>query len=57
MLSTSSNPGLVLGSPLIGLGVGILIKALIMFPDYSKAIATDILTLISDPYASPSSSP
>ena len=53
MLSTSSNPGLVLGSPLIGLGVGILIKALIMFPDYSKAIATDILTLMSDPYASP----
>ncbi|MTJ48857.1 zinc metalloprotease HtpX [Dolichospermum sp. UHCC 0259] len=53
MLSTSSNPGLVLGSPLIGLGIGILIKALIMFPDYSKAIATDILTLMSDPYASP----
>lgn len=53
MLSMSSNPGLVLGSPLIGLGLGILIKALIMFPDYSKAIATDILTLMSDPYASP----
>ncbi|MEA5554068.1 zinc metalloprotease HtpX [Anabaena cylindrica UHCC 0172] len=53
MLSTSNNPGLLLGTPFIGLGIGILIKAFVMFPDYSKAIPTDILTLMSDPYASP----
>ena len=53
MLATSHNPGLILGTPLVGLGVGILIKAFVMFPDYSKAITTDILTLMSDPYASP----
>ncbi|MBD2296591.1 M48 family metalloprotease [Anabaena sphaerica FACHB-251] len=53
MLSSSSNPGLIMGMPLIGLGVGILIKAFVMFPDYSKAAPTDILTLMSDPYASP----
>lgn len=53
MLSASSNVGLIIGAPFIGLGIGILIKALVMFPDYSKAIPTDILTLMSDPYASP----
>jgi Zn-dependent protease with chaperone function len=53
MLSTSSNPGLIFGTPFIGLGIGILIKAFVMFPDHSKAIPTDILTLMSDPYASP----
>ncbi|MFM2063027.1 MAG: hypothetical protein RLZZ507_2697 [Cyanobacteriota bacterium] len=53
MLSTSSNPSLILGAPFIGLGVGILVKAFVMFPDYSKAAPTDILTLMSDPYASP----
>ncbi|MEH2174879.1 zinc metalloprotease HtpX [Nostoc sp.] len=53
LLSSSPNTGLVLGAPLIGLGVGILIKALVMFPDYKQAPETDILTLMSDPYASP----
>jgi Zn-dependent protease with chaperone function len=53
MLATTKNFGLILGMPLVGLGVGILIKAFVMFPDYSKAITTDILTLMSDPYASP----
>ncbi|MGM3304772.1 M48 family metalloprotease [Anabaena sp. WFMT] len=51
--STTSNPGLMLGAPFIGLGIGILIKAFVMFPDYMKAPTTDILTLMSDPYASP----
>ncbi|MBK1990435.1 M48 family metalloprotease [Sphaerospermopsis aphanizomenoides BCCUSP55] len=51
--SVSRNSGLIFGAPFIGLGVGILIKALVMFPDYSKAAPTDILTLMSDPYASP----
>ncbi|MDZ8138658.1 MAG: zinc metalloprotease HtpX [Nostoc sp. DedQUE04] len=53
LLSSSPNTGLVLGAPLIGLGIGILIKALVMFPDYKQAPKTDILTLMSDPYASP----
>ncbi|MEH2046816.1 zinc metalloprotease HtpX [Nostoc sp.] len=51
--SSSPNTGLVLGAPLIGLGIGIVIKALVMFPDYKQAPETDILTLMSDPYASP----
>ncbi|MBD2162904.1 M48 family metalloprotease [Calothrix membranacea FACHB-236] len=53
VLSSSSHSGLMFGAPLIGLGVGILIKALVMFPDYKQAADTDILTLMSDPYASP----
>jgi Zn-dependent protease with chaperone function len=44
---------LVFALPLIGLGAGILLKALVMFPPYNKASETDILTLMSDPYASP----
>ncbi|RCJ22966.1 peptidase M48 [Nostoc minutum NIES-26] len=51
--SSSANPGLTLGMPLIGLGIGISIKALVMFPSYKQAPETDILTLMSDPYASP----
>ncbi len=38
---------------LIGLGIGILGKALVMYPDLSRAPATDVLTAMSDPYASP----
>ena len=53
LLSSSQNTGLVLGAPLIGLGIGIMVKALVMFPDYKQAPETDILTLMSDPYASP----
>ncbi len=51
--SSSGNSGLVLGAPLIGLGLGILIKAFVMFPNYKQAAASDVLTLMSDPYASP----
>ena len=51
--SSSPNTGLVIGAPLIGLGIGIMVKALVMFPDYKQAPETDILTLMSDPYASP----
>jgi Zn-dependent protease with chaperone function len=38
---------------LIGFGIGTLIKTLIMYPDFNRAPATDVLTLMSDPYASP----
>ncbi|WP_341527855.1 zinc metalloprotease HtpX [Nostoc sp. UHCC 0302] len=51
--SSSANSGLAFGVPIIGLGIGILVKALVMFPDYKQAPETDILTLMSDPYASP----
>lgn len=51
--SSSQNPGLMMGVPFIGLGVGVVIKAFIMFPSYSQAPETDVLTLMSDPYASP----
>ncbi|MBS3029703.1 MAG: M48 family metalloprotease [Dolichospermum sp. DET50] len=53
IFSVANNLGLTLGAPLIGVGIGILIKAFVMFPDYSKSVATDILTLMSNPYASP----
>ena len=51
--STVQNPGLIISCPLIGLGIGIIIKAFVTYPDYSKAVETDVLTLMSDPYASP----
>jgi Zn-dependent protease with chaperone function len=38
---------------LIGFGVGTLVQMVFMFPDFDQAPATDILTLMSDPYASP----
>ncbi|MDH6060760.1 zinc metalloprotease HtpX [Chrysosporum bergii ANA360D] len=50
---SSTSTGLLLGAPLMGLGLGILIKTLVMFPQYQQAQPTDILTLMSDPYASP----
>ncbi|MBW4613179.1 MAG: M48 family metalloprotease [Desmonostoc vinosum HA7617-LM4] len=53
LFSSSQNPALTISAPLIGLGLGILVKALVMFPNYKQAPATDILTLMSDPYASP----
>lgn len=45
--------GLAIGGVLLGLGVGILLKALVMFPQYEQAPETDILSLMADPYASP----
>ncbi|WGV26029.1 zinc metalloprotease HtpX [Halotia branconii] len=51
--SSDSNSGLILGAPIIGLGLGILIKAFVMFPNYKQAPTSDVLTLMSDPYASP----
>ncbi|MBW4641639.1 MAG: M48 family metalloprotease [Goleter apudmare HA4340-LM2] len=53
LLSSSQNIGLIFGAPFVGLGIGIIIKTLVMFPDYKQAPETDILTLMSDPYASP----
>ncbi len=44
---------LFLTCPIIGFGLGVLVKAFVMFPDFSRAPESDILTLMSDPYASP----
>jgi Zn-dependent protease with chaperone function len=50
---SAGNPMMMVACALIGLGVGILIKALVMFPNYAQAEELDVLTLMSDPYASP----
>ncbi|MFN7677756.1 MAG: M48 family metalloprotease [Cyanobacteriota bacterium] len=39
--------------PLIGLGLGTLLKAFVLFPDPSRAESTTILDLMANPYASP----
>lgn len=38
---------------LIGYGLGTVIKAVVMFPDFKRAPESDVLKLMSDPYASP----
>jgi Zn-dependent protease with chaperone function len=38
---------------LIGLGLGLLLRMVVMYPDYDRAIPSDVLTLMSDPYANP----
>ncbi|AFY82394.1 zinc metalloprotease HtpX [Oscillatoria acuminata] len=43
----------LLAYPLLGLGIGLLVKTLVMFPNFDRAPETDILTLMADPYASP----
>jgi Zn-dependent protease with chaperone function len=48
-----ANPMIIIACPLIGLGAGIIVKALVMFPNYEQAQKSDVLTLMSDPYASP----
>lgn len=53
LVMQAKNLSLLVGCPLIGLGLGVLLKTLVMFPDYKQAAETDILTLMSDPYASP----
>jgi len=47
------NPMMMVACPLIALGAGILLKTLVMFPNYQQAERLDVLTLMSDPYASP----
>ncbi len=45
--------GLILGSWLLGWGLGKAIKVGVMYPSFRQAPAMDVLTLMSDPYASP----
>ncbi len=37
----------------LGLGVGTLLRTFVMFPNFKQAEESDILSLMSDPYASP----
>jgi Zn-dependent protease with chaperone function len=53
ILSGFLSDGWGIAFPFIGLGMGILIKALVMFPNYDRASEIDILSLMSNPYASP----
>jgi Zn-dependent protease with chaperone function len=50
---SDSNSAVVIAAPLIGFGLGILVKTFVMFPDYQQAAETDVLSLMSNPYASP----
>ena len=43
----------LIAAVLIGFGLGTLIKTFVMFPDFKRALSSDVLTLMSDPYASP----
>ncbi|OKH37297.1 peptidase M48 [[Phormidium ambiguum] IAM M-71] len=45
--------GFLLAFPLIGLGIGTLLKTFVTYPNFSHAADTDVITLMSDPYASP----
>lgn len=52
-VATVGNWKILASLSLIGFGGGTLLKMLIMYPDFHRAPVTDILTLMSDPYASP----
>lgn len=39
--------------PIMGLGLGTLIRTFVMFPNFKAAPESDVLKLMSDPYASP----
>jgi Zn-dependent protease with chaperone function len=53
LYGSTAKAGLLFACPLIGFGAGVLVKTLIMYPDYKQAPLSDVLTLMSDPYASP----
>jgi len=48
-----ANLGAIAAPALLGGGLGLLFKTFVMYPDFNRAPAMDILTLMSDPYASP----
>jgi len=54
VLRPSLSTGLfLLSAVLIGFGLGTLLKMVFMYPDFQRAPAMDVLSLMSDPYASP----
>ncbi|MEW6491312.1 MAG: M48 family metalloprotease, partial [Cyanobacteriota bacterium] len=46
-------PMALIAFPLLGFGLGTLIRTFVMFPSFKQAPETDVLKLMSDPYASP----
>ncbi|NEO57041.1 MAG: M48 family metalloprotease [Okeania sp. SIO3B5] len=52
-LNVEIMPLLIISAPIISFGLGHLIKTSLMYPDFKNAVETDVLTLMSDPYASP----
>ena len=52
-LMVDTMPLMIVSGPVIGFGLGHLIKTLVMYPNFKNAPKTDVLTLMSDPYASP----
>lgn len=53
LAAATGDQMLLLAGILIGLGIGILVKAFVMYPEFHRAPESDILTLMTDPYASP----
>ena len=47
------SPAMVSAFAMIGFGIATLIKILVAFPQFKRLPKTDVLTLMSDPYASP----
>ncbi|MDJ0843260.1 M48 family metalloprotease [Crocosphaera sp.] len=47
------NYKLLISFVAFGFGSGFMIKTILMYPDFTKAQDSDILTLMSDPYGSP----
>lgn len=47
------SPAMVSAFATMGFGIGTLIKMFVAFPHFKRLPKTDILTLMSDPYASP----
>lgn len=41
------------GVAFVGLGVGLFVRTLVMFPNFQQAAESDVLKLMSNPYASP----
>ncbi|MDV2998407.1 MAG: Protease HtpX [Chroococcopsis gigantea SAG 12.99] len=53
LLIGKGNITTIISSILIGLGMGSLIKTTVMFPELENPEKTDVLSLMSNPYASP----
>ncbi|RMF67892.1 MAG: peptidase M48 [Cyanobacteria bacterium J069] len=51
--SGAAGWGAIVSPALLGGGIGILLKTFVMYPDFKRAPAMDVLALMSDPYASP----
>lgn len=49
----ATMPFAPVGVAFVGLGVGMLVRTLVMFPNFQQAAESDVLKLMSNPYASP----